>query len=61
MPPPPETGETFRTVRTAEVFGENETKRLTKADGHIGIAGEVKIDLERESEKPHPGTQGAGL
>ena len=61
MPAAPEAGEAFGAIGTAEVFGENETKRLAKADGHIGIAGEVKIDLERESEKPHPGTQGAGL
>ena len=46
MPSAPEVGYGHRLIRIAEVFGEFEAEHSAKADGHIRIAGKVKVYLE---------------
>ena len=47
MPPAPEFGGAFRYVRIVEVFLIGKAKDPAHADRHVGVAGKVKIELER--------------
>ena len=46
MPPAPEVGYGHRLIRIAEVFGEFEAEHPAETDGHVRIAGKVKVYLE---------------
>ena len=47
MPAAPEVAEPGRPVRRVEVLGEDEPHQQGQADRHVGVAGEVAIDLGR--------------
>ena len=67
MPPPPELGDAAGDIGIAEVRGKLKAQHPAKAGGHIGIAGEVEVNLEREGDDAQPGpghrelVQGEGL
>ena len=46
MPPPPELRNAGGQIGVVKVFGKIKAKALGKTDCHIGIAGEIKIELE---------------
>ena len=46
VPAPPEISDGAGNVRVIEVLKEIKAEHLAKTDCHIGIAAEVKIDLE---------------
>ena len=50
VPAAPEVGRVLRFERRVEVLLELITEQQCKADGHIGVAGEVAIQLEGEAE-----------
>ena len=56
MPAPPEIGDGASCIWQAEVFGIFEAEHPAHADGHIAVAGEVKVDLKHEHQnaEPHP-------
>src|SRR4051812_16792159 len=55
MPSPPEVGDARGDVRMLKVLEEVESKQFSEPDGHVGVAGEVKIDLHRVAAEPKPG------
>ena len=55
MPPPPEDADALRLVGGAEIKGNVDVKELSQAYGHIGIAAEIKIDLEGIGKSRGPG------
>ena len=55
MPPPPEIRDGPGHIRVVEIFGKMEAEHPAQADGHIGIAGEIKIDLQRIGDGTQPG------
>ena len=59
MPPPPELGKALGDIGEVEVLGEVKAHHLAQADGHLGIAGKVKVNLEGIGRRSHPG-QGRG-
>lgn len=52
MPAMPELCRTLRQARIVEAPQIPESEQLSQADGRIGGAGEVKMDLEREGMEP---------
>ena len=46
MPPAPEILDAGCRIRMAEVFFEGKTENLSKADGHIAVSAEIKIDVK---------------
>ena len=58
MPPPPELGDGAGDIGVVEVLQEVEAERMAQADRHIGIGGEVEVDLEGIGQGPHPGQAG---
>lgn len=46
VPAPPELGDGSRLVRTVKVLRELETEEEGYADGHVGVAREVAVNLE---------------
>ena len=54
VPAAPKLGDGATDVGVVEVFVEMETQAPSHADGHVGIAGEVKIDLEGEGQNADP-------
>ena len=61
VPFAPEFGETPGTVRMIKVFRQHKAHGFSQTDGHIGITGEIKINLEGKGDQAQPGTEGAGL
>ena len=57
MPAPPELRDGGGHIGQVEVLRIAETEDPADADGHIRIAGEVKIDLEEEQEGRQPRTE----
>lgn len=57
MPAPPEVRDAGGQVWITEITHKREPEHLAQAARHVGIAGKVKIDLERIGEQPHPGAQ----
>ena len=55
VPAAPELGDALRHIGGVEVLGKAETQHARQADGHVGIAREVKIDLEGVGNGPDPG------
>ena len=60
MPAPPEIGNTVGQKRIVEVFQKSEPQHPSKADGHVGIAGKVEIDLETVGDDTQPCRQYRG-
>ena len=58
MPTVPEVGDGVTAVRVAEVLVEVEPEATPNAYGHVGIAGEVKVDLQGVCQYAYPGTRG---
>ena len=54
MPAPPEIGDGHRGIRQAEVLHIFEAEDTPHADGHVGIAGEIKIDFKRIQQNAEP-------
>ena len=62
MPAAPEFGYIAGNVRVVEILPKVETKHLPQSNGHIRVAGEVKIYLECVGNSPQPGSSyGKGL
>ena len=57
MPTAPEINDAQGLVWRIEIQWQSDGKHAGKADGHIRIAGEIKINLERISDRPAPGFQ----
>ena len=58
MPPPPEFGDGPGDVGVIEVLQEVEAEHLAKADGHVGVAGEIVVDLQGVAQGAQPGEGG---
>ena len=54
VPPPPEFGRTPGNQGIIEVFEEAEAEHPSETDRHIGVAGEVKVKLERIEQRACP-------
>ncbi len=54
MPALPELGDRARGVGAVEIAREAETHHARHADGHIGIAGKIEVDLERIANRAQP-------
>ena len=54
VPPPPELRNRCGQIGVVKVLVEPETKNPAQADGHIGVAGKVKVDLKAEGQQAHP-------
>ena len=57
VPAPPELRDALCDIRIAEVFREREAEDAAQPDGHIAVAGEIEIDLEREGDRVQPGIE----
>ncbi len=55
VPAPPELGDVHRLERRVEVLGEAEAEQERQPDGHVGVAGEVEVQLQRVAERRAPG------
>jgi len=58
VPPPPEFGDGPGDVGVIEVLQEVEAEHLAKADGHVGVAGEIVVDLQGVAQGAQPGEGG---
>ena len=58
MPPPPELRHGGGGIGVVEVFRKVKAQHLPHADGHVGIAGEVEVDLEAEGRDAQPAADG---
>ena len=47
VPAVPELGDGLREVGRVEILREHEPEHQTETDGHVGVAAEVEVDLER--------------
>ena len=54
VPPPPELRDRQGDIRVVEVFEEVEAEHPAEADGHVAVAGEVEIDLQRVGDGGQP-------
>ena len=54
MPSPPELGRAPGDERIVEVFKEAEAEHSAKPDGHVGVSGELEIELQRKEQRTHP-------
>jgi hypothetical protein len=54
MPPAPEFRDRFCHVGEIEVFRKTETENSPQADCHVAISRKIKIDLQSETNRPHP-------
>ena len=54
MPAAPELRDGRGDVRQVKVLAVAEAEDAAKANGHIGIAGEIEIDLEHEHQRSEP-------
>ena len=43
-----------------KVLQEMETKQMPQTDGHVGVSGEIEIDLERKGDGAQPRRHGGG-
>src|SRR3546814_5141197 len=57
VPTPPEIGDADSLIRRMEIQRQLDAEYPRGADGHVGIAGEIKIELERIGKNSLPGTQ----
>ena len=56
MPAPPEFGDAFGDIGVVEVGHELKAEHTAKAGGHVGVAGEVEVQLEGEGHHAQPRT-----
>lgn len=56
MPAAPEFRGTFGNIGIIEVFREMEPEHEAKADGHVGISGEVEVNLQSVGNGSQPGS-----
>src|SRR5216684_3972737 len=61
MPAPPELGDVGRTVGLVEILREMKAEHPAEPDRHVGIAGEVEVDLQRIAQDAKPGVYPAEL
>src|SRR3989442_14821612 len=54
VPAPPEVRDAVRAIRRVEVFHELKAEHPAEADGHVGVAAEIEIDLESVSNDAEP-------
>ena len=54
VPPAPEFGDGSGKVGIVEILDEMESEQPAQADGHIGIAGEIEVDVQHEGHGVHP-------
>ena len=54
MPAAPEFGNALGQVGIVKVLNEVEAEDATQTDGHIAVAGEVKVDVQHEGNGIHP-------
>ena len=59
VPAPPELGDVGGQVRHVEILGQLVAEQVGRADRHVGVAGEVAVDLHRVGEHAHPDGRGA--
>ena len=57
MPSSPEFRDAPGNIRIIEVFQEMEAKHFSETDSHIGITGEIKVDLEGVGQGSQPGSR----
>ena len=55
QPPPPEFRDAPGDVGIVEIFHEFKAEHPSQADGHVGVAGEVEVDLKRKCQNAKPG------
>ena len=51
VPPPPEIPDPVREVWIFEVFGQADPEQAGGSQGDVGVAGEVRVDLEAEEDR----------
>ena len=61
VPAPPELGDAFGDIGIVEVGQEFKAQHPAKAGGHIGVTGEVEVDLEGKGDHAQPRTQNSEL
>ena len=54
VPAPPELGDRTGDIGEVEVLGEIEAQHLAHADGHQGVTGKIKVELERVGDDTQP-------
>ena len=54
MPPPPELGDRLGDIGVVEVAEELEAQHPAQAHGHVGVAGEVEVQLQGEGHHTQP-------
>lgn len=54
VPPPSEFGDRAGDVRVVEVFQKVEPEHAAQANRHVGVTGEVEIDLQRVAQHAEP-------
>ena len=55
VPPPPELGDGGGNVGVIEVLRGLKAEQRPQADGHVAVAGEVKVNLQGVGNRPQPG------
>ena len=60
VPAPPEFRDGAGLVGVFKVFQEMEAKQMPQADGHVGVSGEIEVDLEGEGDSAQPRRHGGG-
>ena len=61
MPAPPEFGDGGGDVGVVEVLGEIESQHLAHANAHHGVAGKIKVELERVGNDAQPDQRRGGV
>ena len=54
MPPPPELRDASRKVGVVEILHKMEPQHPPQADGHVGIAGKVEVNVQGKGHGVHP-------
>ena len=55
MPAPPEVPDRPRPIGVEKVLPDLEAEHVAHADGHVAVAGEVIVDLQRVADRAQPG------
>ena len=61
MPAPPEIGDGVGQVGIVEVFLVAEAHHQAHANGHVGVGGEVQVDLHSVGKAAQPQRQSGGV
>ena len=57
MPAPPELGDGARDIGVVEVPRKLKAQHPAQAHGHVGVAGEIEVDLQGEGDHAQPGAR----